>query len=91
MASHPQAKAAIGKVYEVMTDIARLAGCTPKEVGESKEWANIVNRTEAGRVKLFGTLEGETLLSALYGVYMLTFMDLKAVPKKDKKTGKRTQ
>jgi hypothetical protein len=30
MASHSQAKAAIGMVYEVITDIAKLAGCTPK-------------------------------------------------------------
>jgi hypothetical protein len=51
-----------------------------------------VERAEAGRVSLCGTLEGETLSSILYGVHMLAFMDLKTVikkhGKKDKKKGK---
>jgi hypothetical protein len=81
MTSHPQAKAAVVKVYEI-TDITRLAGCTPKEIGESKEWANTVKRDEASRARLCGTLEGETLFSALYGIYMLAFMVLKAILKK---------
>jgi hypothetical protein len=85
MASYPQAKAAVDKVYEVITDITRLAGCTPKEIPESKEWVSIVKRAEAGRASLCGTLEGETLFSALYGVYALPFMDLKAVLKKRKR------
>jgi DNA-binding transcriptional regulator GbsR (MarR family) len=42
MASHPEAKKAMEKAYEVLTDIANLAGCTPKEVGESTEWTSIV-------------------------------------------------
>jgi len=81
MAGHPQAKAAVIKVYEIINDIARLAGCTPKEIGEVKEWANIVAKAES-RACLCATLEGETLFSALYGVYMLAFMDLKTVIKK---------
>jgi hypothetical protein len=71
----------MGEVYDVMTDIARLAGCTLKEIGESKEWESIIKRAEAGRVSLCGTLEGETLSSALYGVYMLAFTEMKAVLK----------
>jgi len=81
MASHPQAKAAVVKTYEIITEIARLAGCTPKEIGESYEWANIVKKAETSRASLCATLEGETLFSALYGVYMMAFMDLKTVLK----------
>jgi hypothetical protein len=62
----------------VLTDIARLAGCTLREVGESTEWASIVKRAEAGGINICGALEGETLFSALYGVYMLTFTELKS-------------
>jgi hypothetical protein len=49
--SHPEAKEAMEKVYEVLTDIASLAGCTPREVGESKEWACIVEKAEASRIQ----------------------------------------
>lgn len=78
---HPQAKAEVEKLYDIITDITGLAGCTPKEISESKEWANIVKRAEAGRASLCATLEGETFFSALYGVYMLAFIDLKSVLK----------
>jgi hypothetical protein len=81
MASHPQAKAMVKNVYEVRTDITRLAGCMPREIGERQEWVKIVEKAEAGRVSLCGTLEGETLFSALYRVHMLAFMELKAVNK----------
>jgi hypothetical protein len=89
MASHPQAKAAVVKVYEIITDMTRLVVCTPKEIGECKEWANIVKRAEVSRASLCATLEGETLFSTLYGVCMIAFMDLKAVLKKStEKKGK---
>jgi len=67
------------KVHEVLSDIASLAGCTPKEIGESKEWACIVEKTEASRINLCELLEGETLFSALYQIYTLTFTELKKV------------
>jgi hypothetical protein len=85
MASHPEAKKAMEKAYEVLTDIAHLAGCAPKEVGESTEWAGIVQKVEASRINLCGMLEGETLFSSLYGVYMHTFTELKNVLKKAQK------
>jgi len=90
MASHPEAKKAMEKAYEVLTDIAHLAGCAPKEVGESTEWAGIVQKVEASRINLCGMLEGETLFSSLYGVYMHTFTELKNVLKNntEKKDGK---
>jgi len=92
MASHQQAKAAVVKTYEIITDIARLAGCTPKEIGESQERANIVKKVETSRASLCTTLEGETLFNALYGVYMLAFIDQKSVLKKsaERKGKKKT-
>jgi hypothetical protein len=65
MARHPLAKAAGEIVYYVITDITKLAGCTPKVIRESKEWANIVKRFETGRDSLCGMLQVETLFSAL--------------------------
>jgi hypothetical protein len=61
MSSHPQAKATVQNVYEVITDNKILAGCMPKEIGERQEWAKIVERAEAGIVSLCGMLEGETV------------------------------
>jgi hypothetical protein len=90
MASHPEAKKAMKKAYEILTDIAILAGCTSKEFWGSKEWANIVKKAEAGRINLCGMLEGGTLFSALYGVYLPAFTELKNVLKNstEKKEGK---
>jgi hypothetical protein len=76
---HLEVKKAMERVHEVLSDIASLAGCTPREVGESKEWVSIVEKSEAGRINLFELLEGETLFSALYGVYSLAFVQLKKV------------
>jgi hypothetical protein len=65
MASQPLAKAAVEEVYDVIKDIKKLAGYMHEEMKEIKEWANIVKRSEASRASLCGTLEGETLFSAL--------------------------
>jgi hypothetical protein len=56
MATHPEAKKAMEKVHEVLSDIASLAGCTPREVGDSKEWASIVEKSEASRINLYELL-----------------------------------
>jgi hypothetical protein len=55
-------------VYELITDITILAGCTPREIGEGKEWANIVKRAATSRTNHCARLEGETLFTALHGV-----------------------
>jgi len=58
-----------------------LGGCTPNEVGRSKEWARVIDKTEAIWINLCDVLEGETLFSALYGVYSLAFTELKKCSK----------
>jgi len=59
MAGHPQAKAAVIKVYEIINDIARLAGCTPRETGEGKEWVNVVKRAETSRASFVQRWKGK--------------------------------
>jgi hypothetical protein len=69
MASHPEAKKAMEKAYEVVTDIAQLAGCTPKEVSEGKEWVNIVKRLRRAGSACAGRWKGKSS-SAPYTVYI---------------------
>jgi hypothetical protein len=66
------------QVQNVLNDIVILAGCTPAEVGESSEWTSIANSAEENR----GTLQKsgwEASFSALYGMYTVTLIELKAV------------
>jgi hypothetical protein len=51
---------------------------------------SIVEKSEAGRINLCELLEGETLFSALYGVYTLAFAELKKVLKNSKEKEKNT-
>jgi hypothetical protein len=51
---------------------------------------SIVEKSEAGRINLCELLEGETLFSALYGVYTLAFAELKKVLKNSKEEEKIT-
>lgn len=74
---HPDAKDVIRKVQDILNDISRLAGCTPKKIGECDDWQNIVRRAEADRVSLSRVLEVKTLFGALCGLYSLTLTDLK--------------
>jgi hypothetical protein len=59
LASHPQAKAAVLKGYEIIIDITRLAGCTPREIGEGKEWVNVVKRAETSRASFVQRWKGK--------------------------------
>jgi predicted KAP-like P-loop ATPase len=47
--THPDAKMALEKMTEVLTNIASLAGCAP---GRNKEWTKIVEKAEASRMSL---------------------------------------
>jgi hypothetical protein len=42
----PEAAPVVQQVYEVLRDIAILAGCTPTKAGESSKWTSIVNSAE---------------------------------------------
>jgi hypothetical protein len=49
------------------------------EVGESSEWTSIVNSAEENRANFCKSLDGKLLFSALYGMYTVTLIELKAV------------
>jgi hypothetical protein len=76
---HPDAGATMKKVHVVLTDIASLAGCTPKSVGESAAWKTIITKAAETKRNLHQVLEGNPLYSALHGVYSEVLADLKVV------------
>jgi hypothetical protein len=41
--------AVVRQVYEVLSYVEILTGCTPVEVGESSEWTSIMNSAEENR------------------------------------------
>jgi hypothetical protein len=43
---HPDADAQLKELFKVLGDIEDVAGHTPASVGESSEWAAIVNSAE---------------------------------------------
>jgi hypothetical protein len=49
-----------------------MAGRTPASVGESAEWAAIVNAAEENGANYWKALIQKTIFSALYGTYTVT-------------------
>jgi hypothetical protein len=56
-----------------------LAGCTPRPVGESEEYAAVIRAAENNLESYSVALQGKTLYSALYGNYTVTLNELKSV------------
>jgi hypothetical protein len=83
----PDAGSVVERVLEVLTAIARLAGCTPASVGESPKWAVIAQNMVDTRRKLRHILRGKLLYSALYGVYTVMLHDLMAVTEENAAEG----
>lgn len=69
-------------MHSVLNNIVSLAGCTPKEIGESEDWTRIVRRAKTGRISLCRVLDGKSLFGTLYWVYSLTLVELEAVRQK---------
>jgi hypothetical protein len=67
------------KVHLVLKDIASLAGRTPKSVGESEPWKNVITKAAETRTNLHQILHGKQLYSSLHGVYSEVLADLKIV------------
>jgi len=76
---HLDARDTIQKVHNILNDIVRLAGYTPRKIGKNEAWDCVVSRTEADKMSLCRVLDGKSLFSALYGVYSLNLAELKAV------------
>jgi hypothetical protein len=50
MNKFPEAGSAVQQIHRVHSDIEILARCTPAKVGESSEWATIVNSGEQSKL-----------------------------------------
>jgi hypothetical protein len=72
---------AIEQLLKVLGDTKDVARHIPASVGESTEWAAIVNAAEENGASYCKGLHGKPLFSALYGTYTVTLQELKAVLK----------
>jgi hypothetical protein len=68
-------------LFKVLCDLQSLAGCTPRPVGESEEWAAVIRAAEDNLESYSVALQGKTLYSALYGSYTVTLNNLKIILK----------
>jgi hypothetical protein len=68
-------------LFKIYCDIEDVASFTPATIGESAEWAAIVNTTEENRDSYCKALTGKILFSALFGTYTVTLNDLKSLVK----------
>jgi hypothetical protein len=78
---YPEAAALVQQVYEVLSDTEILAGCTPATVRECSEWTTIVRSAEENRANFCKAVHDKPLFIPLYGMYMVTLNELKAVLK----------
>jgi hypothetical protein len=49
LTGHPDAEEQFKQLFKILCDIEDVAGHTPKSVGESQEWMNIVSTVEENR------------------------------------------
>jgi hypothetical protein len=78
---HPEAEEQIQQLLKILRDIEDVAGHTPKPVGESQKWTNIVSAMEENRASYCKSLSGKSLYSALYGSYTVTLNELRGLIK----------
>jgi hypothetical protein len=79
--THPDAVPCMQHLFKVLCDLQSLAGCTPRPVGESEEWAAVIRAAEDNLESYSVALQGKTLYSALYGSYTVKLNDLKHILK----------
>jgi hypothetical protein len=90
-ATHPHAVPFMLKLFQVLCDIEDIDGLTPASVGESKEWAAIVNLAEGDHESYFAALCGTQLFSTLYGTYTVTLNELRSLVKVSNQAGQAMQ
>jgi hypothetical protein len=56
---YPEAGSVVQQVYKVLNENEIIAGCAPTKVGESPEWATIVNCADNNRINLCKILVGK--------------------------------
>jgi hypothetical protein len=77
----PDGDAQYRQLFKVLCTIEDTASCTPAKVGESPEWATIVEAAEENAATFCQALSGKSLFSALHGLYTVTLGELKALLK----------
>jgi hypothetical protein len=83
---YTEAAFVVQQVHKVSSDTEILAKCMPARVGESSHWTTIMNSAEENRPMFCKFLDGKSLFSALYGMYMVTQKELQAVLKVNTQT-----
>jgi hypothetical protein len=78
---YPEADAQLKQLLKVLDDIEDVARHIPASVGESEDWAAVVNAAEESGASYCKGLRGKPLFSVLYGTYTVTLQELKAMPK----------
>jgi hypothetical protein len=78
---YPEADSQLKKLFNLLGDIEDVAGHTSTSVGESVEWAAILNFAGENGASYCKGLHGKPFSSALYGTYTVTLQELKTVLK----------
>jgi hypothetical protein len=63
--NHPYAFPSMQHLFKVLCDLEALAGCTPRPVGESEEWAAVIRAAEDNLESYSVALQSKTFYSAL--------------------------
>jgi hypothetical protein len=87
---YPHADTQLKQLLNLLGDIENLAGQAPATVGESAEWAAIVNAAEGNGVSYCKGLHGKPRFSALYGTYTVTLDELEDLLKASTLAGQHT-
>jgi hypothetical protein len=77
----PDRDAQYRQLFKVLCTIEDTASFTPAKVGESPEWATIVEAAEENAATFCQALSGKPRFSALHGLYTVTLGELKALLK----------
>jgi hypothetical protein len=59
------------QIYDVPSDTASLARCTPAVLRKGAEWQKIINSAKYDKMQLCNFLQGKRLYSTLHGMYAI--------------------
>jgi hypothetical protein len=74
---YPDSSEVTQQVNKVLSDSARIASRTPGTVLEIEALFSVKNRAKDGRMSLCKVLNGNSVSSVLYQMYMVTVSELK--------------
>jgi hypothetical protein len=59
--THQDAVMSMQHLFKVLCDLKALAGCTPRPVGESEEWATVIRAAEDNKESYSVALQSKAL------------------------------